>query len=144
MAGEFKDAEHPKEAHDAEGHEVVGVGENEVEPGGKDGGEIDKAEEAGGVAPRAAGDGEAGEVLDGEDGGEEPLEGDELGAILGAVGVDALDGDGEDIGGDEPEQDAIEAAAGGGVGEEDDAPDLFASRGHGVHLNVTKCVVMKR
>lgn len=127
--GHFEDAEHAQEAQDAEGHEVVAAGNEQFDVAGEDGDEVDEAEEAEGVAGAMADDPEAGEVFEGEEGGESPLEGFEQETVGFPEFNDAFEHQGEDAEEDEDEEAEIEGAAGAGVGEEDDAPEGFAAGG---------------
>ena len=131
VLGHFENAKEAQEAEDAEGHEVMAAGDEEFEEAGQDGDEIDQAEEAEGVAPAVADDPESGEVFQGEEGGEGPLEGFEEEAVGFPEFVDAFEHQGEDAEEDEDEEAEVEGTSGAGVGEEDDAPEGFAAGGRG-------------
>ncbi len=135
VAGHFHNAEHAHEAQDADGHEVVCVGDGEFDPGRENGQEVDDTEEAGDVTPTAADYPESQGVLNCKDGREGPFELEEGLPVAGADGLNAFEDDGEDAEPDDPEEDDVESAAGRGIREKDDAPEVLAA---GIRFRRTK------
>jgi len=120
VLGELEDSKEPQQAQQADVDQCVQPREEEGRPRRRDGDDVDDPEAARRVAQRPLHAHEAGDVLDREDDGEEPLEQLQRRSPARVQRLEAVDHDDGDAGEDQPDQDEVEGPPGAGVGLEDD------------------------
>ncbi|MND99160.1 hypothetical protein D3C80_915370 [compost metagenome] len=120
--------EHSQHAHHADDHQVLGIGEDQREDAGQHGQQVDQPVEAEGVAQRFRCAVQAQQVLDREQGGEDPFEQRQLCAVLFADRRNAVEHHHCQAGEDGQQQEFVEAAPGQRIAVEDDHVQAFAQR----------------
>ncbi|MNR02067.1 hypothetical protein D3C85_1179050 [compost metagenome] len=133
VLGQLEHAEHPQHADHADDDQVLGIGKDQREDAGKHGEQVDQAVETEGVTQRFRRAVQAGQVLDGEQGGKEPFQHAEQLAVVAVDRSHAVQHHHRQTGEDGQQQEFVEATSGGRVDLEDDAVQMLAQRrrGHG-------------
>jgi hypothetical protein len=129
VLGELEHPEDPQQPEQADDEEALRTGSQQTQVAGEDRQQVDHAEGAPGVAPRLAHGGEPEPVLDREQGGKDPLESAELGAVPRSNAGHTLEHDHGHAGQDHDQQGQVEEAPGLRVGLEDDLVYSAPKRG---------------
>ena len=118
--GELENSKDPQQAEGSNHQKGLGARDDQAEIRGKDGEQIDDAEEAASVGCRIANAVEAQQVLDGKNNCHHPLESAQHGAVLSGDRGGTFEHHSDDTEDDQNQQRDIEGFAGRGVGLEDD------------------------